>query len=124
MTVNERCKAIREHYNLSQRAFAERLSITGPSIAHIESGKNNPSDQTLRLICQEFRVNYAWLKDGTGEMLLPEDEAESVYRVMLGESEFAKKVFLAMAKLPPQAWDVLEAWYKNMKAQEKKDGQS
>ena len=124
MTIGERIKELRTSLILSQKAFGERILISAPSVARIESGENNPSDQTKRLICQEFNVSREWLENGTGEPFLPEDEEESVYRVMLGESEFAKKVFRAMAKLPPQAWDVLEAWYKNMKAQEKKDGQS
>lgn len=119
MDVNERCKAVRLHANLSQRAFAERLSITGSSIALIETGKNNPSDQTLRLICQEFRVNYSWLKDGTGEMLLPEDEDEAVNRLMLGGTEFQKRVFRAMAAMPDAAWDALQSFVDQLK----KDGQ-
>lgn len=124
MDLKERIKEIRKSSGLSQRDFGKRISVSDSAISKIEAGENTPSDQTLRLICQEFRVNYSWLKDGTGEPFLPEDADESVYRVMLGESEFAKKVFRAMAKLPPKAWDVLESWYKNMKAQEKKDGQS
>ena len=115
MTVNDRCKAVRQHANLSQRAFAERLSITGSSIALIETGKNNPSDQTLRLICQEFGISYAWLKEGKGEMLLPEDEDEAVNRIMLGGTDFQKALFRVMARLPDSAWEELQRFAEALK---------
>jgi transcriptional regulator with XRE-family HTH domain len=59
------------------RAFGERIGISGPSVARIESGENNPSEQTIRAICSEFSINRDWLVDGIGEMqvqkpLLPE----------------------------------------------------
>lgn len=123
-TINERIFDLRKRLGLSQTEFADKIGSSRGVIANIDGNKTTPSPIVIMAICREFRVSRVWLEDGTGDPFLPEDEDESVYRLMLGESEFAKKVFRAMAKLPPQAWEVLEAWYKNMKAQEKKDGQS
>ena len=64
--MNERIKLIRKEAKLSQEDFGNRLSITKASISRLESGINNPSDQTISLICKEFNVNEDWLRTGAG----------------------------------------------------------
>ena len=44
--MKERIKKIREIEKLSQRAFADRIGISGPSVARLESG--NLAGSTLR----------------------------------------------------------------------------
>ena len=107
MTIGERIKMLRLSLSLTQKAFGERILISAPSVTRIETGENNPSDQTKRLICQEFRVSRAWLENGIGDMLLPEDEDEAVTRLMLGESERAKHLMRTIAGLPPEAVDLI-----------------
>ena len=72
--VNERIKFLRETLSLSQEAFGEKIGIGKTSISKIELGSRNPSEQTIKSICREFNVNYAWLLEGKGEMFsaLPE----------------------------------------------------
>lgn len=75
--MNKRIYEVRQSSSLSMRAFGERIGISGPSVARLESGENNPSEQTIRAICSEFSINRDWLVDGVGEMqvqkpLLPE----------------------------------------------------
>lgn len=62
--MKERIKQVRERANLSQRAFAQRIGISGPSVARLESGENNPGEQTIRAICSEFGVRREWLELG------------------------------------------------------------
>ena len=64
MTVNERIKELRILQGLTMEQFGERIGIKRSSISLIESGKNNPSDQTIMLICREFGYNEEWLRDG------------------------------------------------------------
>lgn len=64
MTVNERIKELRISQGLTMGQFGERIGIKRSSISLIESGKNNPSDQTIMLICREFGYNEEWLRDG------------------------------------------------------------
>lgn len=66
--MKERIKQIRELNKLSQRAFAERIGISGPSVARLESGENNPGEQTIRAICSEFGIRREWLKFGEEPM--------------------------------------------------------
>lgn len=62
--MNDRIKQIRELNKLSQRAFANRIGISGPSVARLESGENNPGEQTIRAICSEFGIRREWLELG------------------------------------------------------------
>ena len=64
MTVNERIKELRLLQGLTMEQFGERIGIKRASVSLIESGKNNPSDQTIMLICREFGYNEEWLRDG------------------------------------------------------------
>lgn len=79
MTIGERIKLLRKEKKLTQTAFAERVKVSFGSISKLERGETNPSAQTIDLICREFNVSEAWLRDGIGEMNAPkptnEDEA-------------------------------------------------
>lgn len=84
--MNERIKLLRNTLNLSQEAFGEKIGVTRASISNMEKGIRNPSEQTVKSICREFNVNYAWLLEGKGEMFsaLPEtllDEVAEEYEL-------------------------------------------
>lgn len=81
--MNNRIKELRKSLNLTQEEFANRLAITKASVSRLESGVNNPSDQTIKLICSEFGIRREWLELGhepmkesdmenSPEMLIPE----------------------------------------------------
>lgn len=74
--LNERIRLLRRSLNLTQQEFAERIGMKQNSIALIESGKRNISDQALLSICREFGVNEEWLRHDTGEMLVPDPGSE------------------------------------------------
>ena len=50
------------------------------SIALIESGKRNISDQAVLSICREYGVNEEWLRTGDGDKFIPDsnDELEAL----------------------------------------------
>lgn len=75
--MNKRICEVRKSVSMSMRSFGEKIGISGQSVARLESGENNPSEQTIRAICSEFSINRDWLVDGIGEMsvkkpLIPE----------------------------------------------------
>lgn len=121
MDINDRIALLRKSLHLSQQKFAERIGSSRDVIANIDGHRNAPSQIVITAICREFNVSYAWLKDGVGEMQAAADEDDAVNRLMLGESEFAKTVFRAMAKLPPDAWNIFERFVDELKAQKKSD---
>ena len=55
--MNTRIKEIRKQHRLSQEEFGSRIGITRSSVCKLESGENNPSEQTIKLICKEFNVS-------------------------------------------------------------------
>lgn len=65
--MNERIRQIRKDAGLTLEKFGERIGITASSCSTMESGKSNPSDQTVRSICREFNVSEVWLRTGQGE---------------------------------------------------------
>lgn len=69
--MNLRIKKTRKALDLTQRAFAEKIGMKQNSIALIESGKRNISDQAILSICREFNVREEWLRTGEGEMFKP-----------------------------------------------------
>lgn len=115
MEINSRISAVRKAVGLSQREFGSRIGISDAAVSRLESGSNNPADRTIRVICQTFRVSEAWLRDGIGEMFLQETPAEAVLRVMEGEDELAKQVFLTLAELPPECWQAFHVFAQRLR---------
>ncbi|MFG6367818.1 MAG: helix-turn-helix transcriptional regulator [Lachnospiraceae bacterium] len=78
MTVNERIKELRIAQGLTMEQFGERIGIKRASVSLIESGKNNPSDQTIMLICREFGYREEWLRDGIEPKQSPKLEEDEL----------------------------------------------
>ena len=101
---NARIKAVRETVGLTQRVFAERIGISGPAVAKIETNERNPSEQTLRMICSEFGISRAWLEDGIEPMyaVSSDNDIEIITRAMEGTSEDKKKLIRLLAEMPDE----------------------
>ena len=72
--IDERIRAIRKDKGLTMQAFGESIGMSKASISGIESGKNGPSEQSIRLICSVYKVDYFWLKEGKGSMYLDDTD--------------------------------------------------
>lgn len=103
--MNTRIKALRKSEGLTLVQFGERIGITASSCSTIESGKSNPSDQTIRSICREFGVREKWLRTGEGAMYvhLTPDEERAVFlaRITAGESSPEVNAFIDALKATP-----------------------
>ena len=69
--MKDRIKKIRRELDLTQQEFAERIGIKRNTIANYETGRNDPVDSVISLICREFDVCEEWLRTGEGEMFKP-----------------------------------------------------
>ena len=87
--MKDRIREVREHFGLSMEKFGSRIGIGKTSISLLESGKNNPSVQTVSLICREFGVNEHWLRTGEGEMF--EQTRETVLDRLAAEYSLDKE---------------------------------
>lgn len=74
--MNERIKQIRRELGLTQQEFAERIGLRQNSIALIESGKRNISDQAVLSICREYGINEEWLRTGWGDKKTNNSDSE------------------------------------------------
>lgn len=117
--MNDRIKLIRKKAGLSQEEFGRRISITKSSVSLLESGKNNPSDQTISLICREFGVNEVWLRTGEGgdENMFTKIDEDDRYSLNLGklsvtENQLARNMLNAIAEASPEKLKHIEEFMK------------
>lgn len=68
--IGDRIKELRKDKKMTQQEFCKQIGVKQPSLAAIESGRNNPSDQTIFAICKAFLVSEKWLRSGEGEPYL------------------------------------------------------
>lgn len=108
--IKDRIKRIRSESRLSMEKFGDRIGITRSSVCKLENGENNPSEQTIRLICKEFKIRYQWLTEGIEPMkeTLDTDSMTRIDEIMTGENEFAKNLFKKFSRLKNEEWELLE----------------
>lgn len=68
MSIHERIREIRQALGLSQAKFAKDISISSGYVAGLELGNRKVNDRMIKLICTQYNVSEAWLRDDTGEM--------------------------------------------------------
>ena len=113
--MKDRIREVREHFGLSMEKFGSRIGIGKASISLLESGKNNPSIQTIALICREFGVNEQWLRTGEGEMFA--QTRASVLDRLSTEYDLSREqrsVIEAFLDLDPQERDVILKYVHNV----------
>lgn len=113
-TLNERIKKVRKALDLTQQEFADKLSIKRNTVATYETGKSNPSDAAVILICKTFNVSETWLRTGEGEMFVKrtrDDELAAFMDELLAEesADFRRRLVTALSRLKPEQWEALEA---------------
>jgi transcriptional regulator with XRE-family HTH domain len=67
MSQAARIKEIRKDKRMTQKEFGDRLLVSASYISKVESEKETPSPQFIRLIALEFNRNEDWLISGEGE---------------------------------------------------------
>lgn len=99
--MKTRIKELRKSLGLTQQEFAEQLNVSRDNIAGYETGRRNPSDAAVSLICREFKVNEEWLRTGIGPMRAPEktDAITEVCR-QYGAGDALTKIVKAVMDIP------------------------
>jgi len=116
--LNERLKKLRKTLELTQQEFADRIGIKRNTLATYESGRNEPIDAVVSLICREFNVHEDWLRNGGSDdnmfVRLNEDEELAMYTQMLLDSttddtvaNMIKKFICIYEKLDPNSKKIL-----------------
>lgn len=111
--MKDRFKELREALSLTQQKFADRLDISRNFVAQIEMGNKIPSERTIKDICREFKVNYEWLTEGTGEMFIQNKRKSEIVdfvgSVLNGEADsFKIRLVEILANLNESEWETLQ----------------
>ena len=120
MSIGERIKEARKKKQLTQQGLADLIGIKQNSIALIESGKRNASDQVILSVCRVLQVNEEWLRYGTGDQDVDGFEAlASKYSQMSSESKaFIKKLI----SLPSEEQDAIMGFLRSVVSDFRTDG--
>ncbi len=124
--MNLRIKWVRDDKRMTLTEFSGRIGISVSGLRKLESGENNPSEQTIRAICEKFGVNRQWLETGD-ESIQPyerEPDLETEVRSLLkNEPPVKQAVMISLASMPDEWWD---AWaqklHEEIEKQKKKGG--
>ena len=124
MSVATRTKELRKALGLTQQEFANRLHITRGAVSNWDLDITSPSDAAISLICREFNVREAWLRDGTGEMLEVKPRAEELgelVRKLLADrpESFRSRLITSLLRFEPDSpeWQILENIYNSIAAE-------
>ena len=110
--MGNRIRELRKHLGLTQQEFADRIGVKQNTLSQYESGRNDPIDAVVSLICREFGISEAWLRTGEGEMIAPSTRQEEIAKYV-GElfaskpDPFKERFILMLLRLPPSGWDWL-----------------
>lgn len=115
--MKDRIKLVRKNENLTLERFGKRIGISAPACSNIESGKTNPSNQTVLAICREFCVNEEWLRTGNGSMKTnnaQRDKLSHFFADVMSTAPDERSAFIAaLDDLPPEFWPIVAELARN-----------
>jgi transcriptional regulator with XRE-family HTH domain len=76
MTVNERLAIARKTLQLTQREFAEKISVSKGFVAYMEVGERKVNPRIIKQVSSIFGISIRWLETGEGEMFYHDTEQE------------------------------------------------
>ena len=124
MSAASRTKELRKALGLTQQQFADRLHITRGAVSNWDLDITSPSDAAVSLICREFNVREAWLRDGEGDMLEVKPRAEELgelVRKLLSDrpESFRSRLITSLLRFEPDSpeWQILENIYNSIAAE-------
>ena len=77
MTLGNRLKELRKQKKLNQTELAEVIGISLNTLSNMESGKTDPSTETIIKLCDFFKISTDYLltgKEGTSDISAEERE--------------------------------------------------
>lgn len=115
--MSERLVTLIDKLGISQLQFGKRLGLSRASVSKWTKGINDPSESTIRQICQEFSVSYLWLKRGDGDIFIESGQSEigSMFNFDEDDIEFMKFYSL----LSSESKNMIKAIAKTYKEMEK-----
>nr|MDK2850307.1 repressor LexA [Candidatus Cloacimonadota bacterium] len=66
--LGERIHALRKELGIKQYQMAQDMGVNASAISQMESGKINPSIESMLMLWRKYKVDLHWLLTGEGEM--------------------------------------------------------
>lgn len=118
--MKDRIKKIRKSFpeqGKNQETFANFLGIPQTNLASYETGRRNPTDAVIQLICEKCNVNRDYLVNGEGPMKKEIDtEYDRIATLIGARDEKAKQAIIDYWKLSPEDkdlfWNFIERFIK------------
>jgi transcriptional regulator with XRE-family HTH domain len=111
--MNERISYIIKSLGIKKVEFAKALNVSGAFVSQMCSGDGAPSDRTIADICRIFNVNEAWLRTGIGEPFIQLSREEEIASILgsaiAGGTAARDRLIRALARLPDDAFPIIEA---------------
>ena len=116
--MNERFRALRKAWGLTQGEFGKILGLTTSGVSEIEAGRRNVTEQHL-IMLSNYKgrpIDVNWIRTGEGEMFLPvlEEDEMALYVSELLEDEgdnplytIIKEVMHTYSELSPKSQEVI-----------------
>ena len=126
--MNSRIKEVRKAKGLSQAAFGAPFGANRDMINNVENGRAAVSDIMVASICRTYDVNERWLRTGEGEMFIQisrdQEIMDFVADTMQEDKEnFRRRFLLALSRLPEERWADIEAFARQITAENKEADQ-
>ena len=106
--MNLRIKRIRDEQHMTLTEFSDRIGISVSGLRKLESGENNPSEQTIRAICEKFGINRQWLETGD-ESIQPymrePDLKTEIRKLLRNEPPIKQAVMISLVSMPDEWWN-------------------
>lgn len=123
--TNARVREVREHFGLSQVAFAEKVRLGVGTIRNIEYNLTEPNPRYIEQIAGMCGVDIVWLETGDGEMFRKmtrrEKIASFVSEALADESDgFKSEFILTLSALSDDGWKKLRDVIREFKKAEDK----
>lgn len=128
--MNERIKFLRKDVlKMSQKDFAEKLSLSENFVWMVEKGNRTPSDRTISDICRIFDIQEDWLRYGLEPMReeksREEEIAQMVGSALSGDADFIQAVVKMICTRTPEELRTLEKAlrdvYENIKKEDRQN---
>lgn len=71
--MNNRIKIVRKYLKMTQEEFGKELGRTKRSVIFYEKGERSIDIAVIKLLQEKFNINSDWLVNGTGDMILNND---------------------------------------------------
>lgn len=111
-TIGERIKELRFEKGLTQKAMAQHLSVTVPTLSHWECNYQEPSSRDLGKLCDFFAVSADYLLGRTDDLgnIVVQDGSN------FATSPAEQRLVLDFRRLPPETQNFVAGIVRNLAA--------